>query len=60
MDELSSKYLVKMVEEDHIYSALELADHLPYTVIDVINEAVKLGYSFDDINQDPNLVTVNT
>lgn len=58
MDELSSKYLVQMVERDHIYSVLELAGHLPYTVMDVISEANRLGYSFDNLMQDPNRVMI--
>lgn len=59
MDNLSSLYLVKMVERDHIYSVLELAVHLPYTVMDVINEANRLGYSFDNPMQDPNKVMID-
>ncbi|WP_337089998.1 hypothetical protein [Leuconostoc pseudomesenteroides] len=58
MDELSSKYLTQMIEKDHIYSVLELAEHLPYTVMDVISEAGKLGYSFDNLTQDPNKVMI--
>ena len=58
MDELSSKYLVQMVERDHMYSVLELAIHLPYTIMDVISESVRLGYSFDNLMQDPNKVMI--
>lgn len=58
MDKLSSKYLVQMIERDHIYSVLELAVHLPYTLMDVINEANRLGYSFDNLMQDFNKVVI--
>jgi hypothetical protein len=59
MDNLSSKYLVQMVERDHVYSVLELAGRLPYTVMDVISEANRLGYSFDNLMQDPNKVMID-
>ncbi|WP_338753155.1 hypothetical protein [Leuconostoc mesenteroides] len=58
MDDLSSKYLTQMIERDHTYSVLELAGHLPYTVMDVISEANRLGYSFDNLMQDPNRVMI--
>lgn len=58
MDNLSSLYLVQMIERDHIYSVLELAGHLPYNVMDVISEATRLGYSFDNLMQDPNRVMI--
>ena len=58
MDNLSSLYLVKMIERDHIYSVLELAGHLPYAVMDVISEAKRLGYSFDNLMQDPDRVMI--
>lgn len=58
MDELSSKYLTQMIERDHIYSVLKLASHLSYTVMDVISEANRLGYSFDNLMQDPNKVVI--
>mgnify|MGYP003366059980 FL=1 len=58
MDKLSSKYLVQMIERDHIYSVLELAGHLPYTVMDVISETNRLGYSFDNLMQNPNKVMI--
>lgn len=59
MDDISSKYLTQMIERDHIYSVLELATHLPYTVMDVINEAGRLEYSFDNPMQDPNKVMID-
>ncbi|WP_349514845.1 hypothetical protein [Leuconostoc suionicum] len=58
MDELSSKDLSQMIERDHIYSVLELAGHLPYTGMDVINEVARLGYSFDNLMQDFNKVMI--
>ena len=58
MDELSSKYLSQMIERDHIYSVLELAGHLPYALMVVINEAARLGYSFDNLMQDFNKVMI--
>ncbi len=47
-----------MIERDHIYSVLELAGHLPYTGMDVINEVARLGYSFDNLMQDFNKVMI--
>lgn len=47
-----------MIERDHIYSVLKLASHLSYTVMDVISEANRLGYSFDNLMQDPNKVVI--
>ncbi|QHM55704.1 hypothetical protein [Leuconostoc mesenteroides] len=58
MNKLSSKYLVQMIEKDHIYSVLELAGHLPYAVMDVVSEAARFGYSFDNLMQDPNKVVI--
>lgn len=54
MDELSSKYLTQMMEKDKIRSIAVLALHLPYNVIEVIEETIKLGYSVRNITPDAN------
>lgn len=58
MDELSSNHLVQMIEESHIYSVVELASHLPYTVVDVIYESYRLGYLSNGLNQNPDKVMI--
>lgn len=54
MDKLSSKYLTQMIEKDKIHSIAVLALHLPYNVIDVLEETIKLGYSVRNITPDAN------
>ncbi|MFT9313389.1 hypothetical protein [Leuconostoc pseudomesenteroides] len=58
MDDISSKYLTQMIERDKIHSIAVLALHLPYNVIDVIDEAIKLGYSVRNIKSDANKAVI--
>ncbi|MFT8910868.1 hypothetical protein [Leuconostoc pseudomesenteroides] len=58
MDDISSKYLTQMIEKDKIHSIAVLALHLPYNVIDVIGEAIKLGYSVRKIKPDANKAVI--
>lgn len=58
MDELSSKYLTQMIEKDKIHSIAVLALHLPYNVIEVVEETIKLGYSVQNITPDANKAVI--
>ena len=58
MDDTSSKYLTQMIEKDKIHSIAVLALHLPYNVIEVIEETVKLGYLVRNIKRDANKAVI--